>query len=1145
MPRYSQELKEIKNFDQLINYLEEELNWPCKEYGFDEITFKYEPTELGLKDNQIAQIKSIYQLRPFYHGQPWGIFFIEFEKKKLPIVLLRKILNHLVLKKRASASSAEKATWNTDNLLFIASLGEETSDQREIAFAHFHKENDELPTLRVLGWDGADTPLKIDYVSQVLNEKLCWPVDTDDVDTWQEQWSSAFRNKPGHVIRTADALADRLAEMARSIRDAAETLMVHEAENGQLRQLHKAFQTALIHDLTETDFADTYAQTITYGLLTAAISRTDMTAGQYGTALVAENVSDMVPITNPFLRDMLQTFLKVGGQKGGINFDELGIQDVVELLRGKETDLPEILRDFNNQAPGEDPVIHFYEKFLTSYNKKLKIQRGVFYTPKPVVSFIVRSVHELLQTEFGLEDGLADITTWGEMEKRSPGLKRPASAPEKSPFVMILDPAVGTATFLVEVIEIIYHTLQSKWENQGLSDQQIIKSWNEYVPKHLMPRLHGYELMMAPYAIAHMKIPLKLQETGFTNWSKLNDKDRICIYLTNSLEEPSQLKDKYAANLFDALGHEAKAVNDVKRNCNFTVLIGNPPYAGVSSNMSSSAQKLIEPYKLVDGKKLNEKKIWLHDDYVKFFRFAQNKIENSNLGVLGYITNHGYIDNPTFRGMRQNLIKTFQKIRILNLHGNVNKKEQSPDGSVDDNVFDIKQGVAIFIAIKKETLPELCYSELWGQREDKYEWLKSHDLIDPTFEVIDADPPFYLLKPQNHDLQSEFHSGIKINDVFPQSVTGIVTARDGFVIDTDISILLERIKDFRNSEISNEKIRKKYFSGSRSSKYLMGDTRGWKLDKSREKVMSDNSWEKRIIPITYRPFDNRYIYYVEWMVDWPRKKFMEHMLSRSNIGLIWTRPMSPNYEFSVFVSRYIIDQCSVGNKSAGAGISYLGPLYLSNPSTENNNGLFADIESSGHKNLSTQFITSIAKILNLKFVEDKNCDFEITINPENILNYTYAVFYSPTYRNRYAEFLKNDFPYLPLTSNLLLFHTLCNIGNQLVALHLLDAPILDKSIIKFETHGNFIIASGYPNYIDNRVLINPEQSFEGVSRDIWEFQIGGYQVCHKWLKDRQGKQLSGEDIIHYQKIVVALQETIRLMGEIDQEIESAGGWPIK
>jgi hypothetical protein len=408
-------LRSIRSFPELVGYLENELDWPLQEYGFDELTFEYTPAELGLKEEDAASIKTIHQLRPLANAQPWGIFFVEFENKKLPVVVLRRILSHLALKKRASANKASAPAWHAEDLLFITAFGEDNTDAREIAFAHFHQNPGDMPTLHVLGWDGGDTPLKLANVDHVLRERLHWPADEKDTQAWRETWSKPFRHRIGHVITTASLLAEELASLARGIRDKAKLLLNAESEKGEITKLYKAFQTALIHDLTPESFADTYAQTITYGLLTAAISRTDTSEGRYGTFVKADDIAEMVPVTNPFLKEMLQTFLKVGGRKGGIDFDELGIQDVVELLRGDETDLPAILRDFGNKTRGEDPVIHFYEHFLSAYNKKLKIQRGVFYTPQPVVSYIVRSVHELLQTEFGLEDGLASTATWGEM----------------------------------------------------------------------------------------------------------------------------------------------------------------------------------------------------------------------------------------------------------------------------------------------------------------------------------------------------------------------------------------------------------------------------------------------------------------------------------------------------------------------------------------------------------------------------------------------------------------------------------------------------------------------------------------------------------------------------------------------------------
>ncbi|OGT29568.1 MAG: hypothetical protein A2W28_07835 [Gammaproteobacteria bacterium RBG_16_51_14] len=661
-------LRSIKKFTDLVRYLEDELDWPLQGYSLEDAAFTYEPEELGLKEEDAAHVKAIYQLRPLAHGQPWGIFFVEFENKKLPVVVLRRILSHLVIKKRTPANKASAPAWHAEDLLFVTAFGEDGTDAREIAFAHFHQNPGDMPTLHVLGWDGGDTPLKLAHVDYDLHERLHWPEDESDTNAWRETWSKPFRHRIGHVITTASLLAEELASLARGIRDKAKLLLNAESEKGEITKLFKAFQTALIHDLTPESFADTYAQTITYGLLTAAISRTDTSEGRYGTFVKADDIAEMVPITNPFLKEMLQTFLKVGGHKGGINIDELGIQDVVELLRGEETDLPAILRDFGNKTRGEDPVIHFYEHFLSAYNKKLKIQRGVFYTPQPVVSYIIRSVHELLQTEFGLEDGLASTTTWGEMLALHPSpasgrgaggegvsaLKLPPltdAAGEKrtispdEPFVVILDPATGTATFLVEVISVIYRTLMDKWKKQGMNEAQRLEAWNDYVPKHLLPRLYGYELMMAPYAIAHMKIGLKLHETGY----RFGSEERVRVYLTNALEPAHEVQPQLEA-LAPALAHEAQAVAKVKRDVRFTVIVGNPPYSLYTANLTEAGDALIEPFRFVAGEAVRERGALqleknLQDDYVKFFGLARSILKSSGVGTLGFISNHGYLNN--------------------------------------------------------------------------------------------------------------------------------------------------------------------------------------------------------------------------------------------------------------------------------------------------------------------------------------------------------------------------------------------------------------------------------------------------------------------------------------------------------------------
>ncbi len=1201
-------LASIRRFDDLVRYLEDELGWPLQEYGFDDLTFEFSPAEIGLKDEDAARVKAIHQLRPLATGQPWGIFFVEFENKKLPVVVLRRILSHLALKKRASANKAHAPSWHAEDLLFITAFGEESSEAREIAFAHFHESPGDLPTLHVLGWDGSDIPLKLANVDRVLHERLRWPDDESDSAAWRDNWRKPFRHKIGHVIQTADLLAEELAKLARGIRDRAKRMLAAESDKGPLTKLYKAFQTALIHDLTPEGFADTYAQTITYGLLTAAISRTEMSEGRYGTALIAQNVVDMVPVTNPFLKEMLQTFLKVGGRKGGIDFDELGIQDVVELLRGEETDLPAILRDFGNRTRGEDPVIHFYEHFLSAYNKQLKIQRGVFYTPQPVVSYIVRSVHELLQTEFGLEDGLASTVTWGEMlasvrnsrEGGNPALPETFTIPEGTspdePFVQILDPATGTATFLVEVIEVIHRTLTDKWKKSGASAMPKLPPlpragegggegnktplalgergggegaftrfedyWNAYIPRALLPRLHAYELMMAPYAIAHMKIGLKLAETGY----KFATEERARIYLTNALE-PWQRQLKLPD--FEALAHEAMAVNEIKRNKRFTVVIGNPPYSGHSSNDGEWIVHLLHGeggitgnYFMVDGAPLGEKNPkWLNDDYVKFMRLSQWHISQTGYGANAFITNHGYLDNPTFRGMRQCLMQSFDDIYLLDLHGNSKKKEKTPNGGKDENVFDIQQGVAIGIFVKRippavipakagiqsnQTLgsglrrndgSRVCHADLYGTRESKYAGLAENDLATTHWKTLQPQALFYLFVPQDETVRTEYEQGRKITEIMLVNSVGIVTARDALTIHWSREDAWRTVNDFASLPV--EEARSKYDLGK--------DARDWQVALAQKDLRDSGLTQTKLAPVLYRPFDVRHTYYTDNSRGFhcmPRGEVMRQMLAGNNLALITSRMTKGETFQHAQVTRNIVEVICMSPKTSNNGFVF--PLYLyligekkrdlfdnDNPSTT---------PSGRRPNLAPEFIADFSTRLQLDFVPDGCGDLKKTFGPEDVFHYAYAVFHSPTYRSRYAEFLKIDFPRLPLTGSIELFRALAKLGGDLVALHLLESPKVNDFITRLEGAGDNSIPKK-PTYKDGAVWINATQRFEGVPEAVWNFHIGGYQVCEKWLKDRKGRTLSADDIAHYQRIVVALSETIRLMAEIDRVIESHGGWP--
>ena len=1154
-------LGRIRSFPQLVTYLRDELDWPISQDDFeavDDLFYEFTPEELGIDAQNAAKIESIKRLRPLNPAQPWGIFFVKFEPRRLPVVALRRLLGAVAKKKRASSNSAERQAWAADDLLFVSNYGED--EERRISFAHFTpgEQATDLPTLKVLGWDGRDTALHLDQVANALHRHLIWPEDVSKLEAWRKQWRSAFRLHHNEVINTAKDLSVRLASLARDIRDRIATVLAVESKRGPLRELLKAFQQSLVADLDEKGFADMYAQTIAYGLLSARIvDPKHRTAEDFAAHMR----------TSPFLRELMESFISLGGRKrakggAGLDFDELGVSEVIELL--DKANMEAVVADFGRQKQGEDPVIHFYEHFLTEYDKQEKISRGVFYTPKPVVSYIVRSVDELLRSEFGLEDGLADTTTWGEMSERHADLKIPEGISADQAFVQILDPATGTGTFLVEVIEIVHATMMDIWRKEGIrSEKRLSELWNEYVPKHLLTRLHGYELMMAPYAIAHLKIGLKLYETGY--WFESDERARI--YLTNALEPAQGHSGKFEFAI-PVLANEAEAVNGIKTNQRFTVILGNPPYKGISANMGDWIDDLLHgrldgeagrrTYYECEGEPLGEKKLWLQDDYVKFIRLSQWLLDVAGLGVHGYVTNHSFLANPTFRGMRWSLMESFDGLQLLDLHGNIKKREKTPDGAPDANVFPIGQGVAISMFMRRPggeqstKKPAVQHADLWGDTSSKLGWLGERTGHDTGWSELEPDSPFHLFVPYDQSEVGGYWSWAAVNEIFPVNVTGIVTARDAFVIDFDRDALRDRITDFRSHELSDQAIREKYFAGKGSAKYPPGDSRGWKLPEARRKVREDEQWNERYAPILYRPFDAREIYYVPWMVDWPRTEAMPHMLAGENRALTVCRQCVGNWQH-VLVSKLLTDDSMVSNRTRERG--YVCPLYLY-PNVGKSDGSLFHTWPAGkagrRPNLDRKFVEATAHATGLTFVSDGRGDLAGKFGPEDLLAYIYAVFHSPEYRRRFEPMLKLDFPRVPLPGGYESLVGLAQLGHGLLALHLLESPTLNKPIARYK---------GLPepevknvSYADETIWLDKAQTcgFEGVPEEVWNFHIGGYQVCEKWLKDRQakggknprpGRILTEEDIAHYQRIIVAISETIRIMGETDKVIDQHGGWP--
>lgn len=1119
-------LKEVKSFNQLIAFLRDELNWPIDADDFkdvDDLFYDFTAEELGIESSTAVKIREIKRLKSFLPNQPWGIFFVKFEPKQLPVVALRRILSRVAVKKRAGANRADLAAWSPNDLLFVSNYGD--GEERQICFAHFAKADDsrDLPTLKVLGWNNRDTALHLDAVALELKESLSWPDDVTDLEAWRLRWRSAFSVGHKEVVSTSRELSVRLAELARAIRDRIESALKIEAPTGPLTRLMKAFQTSLIHDLSAEDFADMYAQTIAYGLLSSRIADP--------TKKTADDFADHMG-TSPFLRDLMTTFLRSAGQHGstgrarekeGIDFDELGVSEVIALL--DSANMEAVIRDFGNRNPREDPVIHFYEWFLKAYDPKRRMQRGVFYTPRPVVTNIVESIDERLRTEFGLSDGLADTSTWGEVAAAIKDLRIPSGVAPNQEFVQILDPAVGTGTFLVEVIDKIFNTLEARWQSLGHDEDARTRLWNEYVPNSLLTRLHGFELLMAPYAIAHLKIGLKLFETGY----RFESEQRTQVFLTNSLEPPANLADNMAAGLFVALGEEAQACNSVKRSRKFTVVLGNPPYAGHSSNPTRNKDgsltyigKLVERYFQFEGAPLQEKQPkWLHDDYVKFFRLGEHLLLQTGCGVFGMVTNHGFIGNPTFRGMRESLISTFAKLWVLDLAGN-SKKSRGTGAVRDENVFDIEQGTAITVGVVSPEFDRKTFrfANLIGLRTEKYDLLSSESTNTMKFAEFEPTKPFLNLLPMRTDLANEWFSYQSLAVLMPLHALGVVSGRDDFAISIDRTELIERLEVFCDAGRNDSFVAKKF---------AIKDAGGYEL-KKRRKLVIGGSGKSFVRRVSYRPFDLRFIGYSRGFLTADQNKVMRHLGGPTSFALSTTRTVETGSFAHVFCTREIMVNHCVSLKEA----NYVFPLYLQSDESNAVTTLFDD-----QVNLAPNLLPRLTEIVTDK---ESQTHSKREVSPENFAHYTYAILHSPTYRARFEQFLQSEFPRIPFTGRASLFWELVRLGEELVRLHLLESPKLNSFGDSYQ--GGRAPAVGKPSFSDKTIWISEakQAGFRGVSDEVWEFRVGGYQVCEKWLKDRKGRKLLSADIAHFARILAAIAETVHLMQEIDDAIVAHGNW---
>lgn len=882
-------------------------------------------------------------------------------------------------------------------------------------------------------------------------------------------------------ITSSSALARQMAAKAHLLADAVRKTIEIDGEDGdsEVSTQLRAFREVLIHDLKMEEFADIYAQTIVYGMFTARLN--DETPEDF----TRQEAAELIPKSNPFLRKIFQS---------------IAVYDLDDSIAWIVDDLASMFavtdaeKNMRNYGHG-DPIVHFYEDFLAEYDPKLRKARGVWYTPAPVVKFIVKSVDEILQKEFGLARGLADDSTvkvsraieQSRDRRTVDGMKHETV---EIPRVQILDPATGTGTFLAEIIR------QIREKFNGLEGM-----WPSYVEKSLIPRLHGFEILMASYTIAHLKLSLTLKDTGYNQQSN----QRLNVFLTNSLEEATPR----ATTLFAKwLSDEADAASRIKTETPVMICLGNPPYNNSSRNKNDWINALIKEYKTG----LNEKKINLDDDYIKFIRLGQNYIERNREGILAFITNNSFVNGITHRQMRKSLLQTFDDIYILNLHGYY-MEEFEDVFTVDENVFDISQGVSINLFVKTNRkkareLGNVHYADLIGARRYKYGFLDEKSVYSVDYRPIPVIAPEYFFGEKNRDNENVYKQGFNLDELFVESSVGIFSGKDAFNISYEKDTAKRRIKDLIS--LPNEELYRCYDVETNAS---------WSIDKARKDI-GDTFDEDCIKPVLFRPFDTRFVYYRKQsggLLARPCYDVMKNMLNGSNVGLIVPRQTTQDWRH-VFISNSIMDSNLLASaRLLGAG--KLMPLYVERAVISEDGKPESKLIPNLDGEIVGKFSSHIGK----------------PVEPLGTIDYIYAVLHSPKYRETYKEFLKIDFPRIPYPKNAEQFHRLAEKGAELRRLHLMEDVASWPMTVSFPMKGDNIVDK--PEFKNGKVYINKDQYFGNVSELAWNFFIGGYQPAQKWLKDRKGRNLDYQDILHYGHIVYALEETDRLMKEIDSIIE--------
>lgn len=832
-------------------------------------------------------------------------------------------------------------------------------------------------------------------------------------------------------VNDAETLARLLASKAKLLKDELIPLII--ANDPQLTSQLESYRQWLIEDLSTEDFADLYAQTITYGLFFAAYENT-----QLDTPLPFDRAS-LLTLLPSNVRLVRALFQLLAGEFLPESLNWI-IDDLIRLL--ERAGMREIANQFGSLTT--DPTIYFYETFLTQYNPEERERLGQYYTPESVVRYITHSIDQLLRLHFGRRDGLASAD------------------------VTLLDPAAGTGTFLVA-------TLRQIAENFGSSHAGDLV---EHLRDHTLQNFYGFELKAAPYVLAHLKLAQTLSGMLLANAEPK-------VYLTNTLsdhEPPARLPGPFE----QALSEDGRAAQHVKGEEQILVILGNPPYSGHSYNRYNR----IDDYKFIDGQPLGERNTkWLQNDYVKFIRWSEWKIaeflgSERRYGMIAFITDNSYLSGPIFRGMRKHLLNVFDRVYILNLHGKTRPPEILPDGvEVDQNVFDIQQGVAIAIFVRSTdatALGRVFYSDCWGSRADKNQFLETHNVSDTAWNELEPQPPFYFFVERNLSaLAEKYTQAPQITHLMPVYSMGIVTGQDNLAYDFEAANLVERFQNL--------------------------------FDEGKAQLVST----------LYRPFDPRWLAYGQLTVTRRREDVMRHLLSSDNLALVSFRHTRKVTPMRVCLASTVVDARLLSSESN----CYVFPLYrMSGESTSSGQiGMTLGREST----FPVELLANLGK------------HYSTTISPEAGFFYIYGILNSSGYQAEFEVSLHDDFPHIPFPDSYPLFETFSRYGQRLGELHLLvadDLQGLANLTVGFPVAGTGRVERGYPAFDrkPGRVHVNPQQYFSGIDEDMWEYKIGDYNPLEKWLESRRNRELTADDRRHFETMGTSIRKIVELLREMER-----------